>query len=753
MNNETLNKVALRHRAIFLPVIKENIQMTAAPTVAVMAFVARLKENRFGVSETLLHALCQVPAERLADIARVVGQVMGADLNWAPLVKGWNVPTGETLADHIVTFWANIYGKEAGFKGTTLPCGHLIPEGTFPMERYNGCPFCGTPFATTQYVYKGQGSKLKTLQLYTESDLRHVLHTLLSSPTPLDATQRDSLALLIGEFGLPNVAIPMKETVMLAVKALVDAGKDNEAALLLRTPSDILRFLWMEKTGMVQIVEPKTLIARARQLYTHMFGPLDRSQLAGEQMKQKLKQKYDRRACRRVAGWMNALPMNARLAAENMNPKRGMWVRMIRALRLGEYAKKPGMEHLRQLLDVFYNQDYTTWQGQVDRVTRDNNAVETFRLLKQRPGLFARCLFSTMLRFGPEETQKAFEEVADQLPARLLLSLNNAAETWFDTTYERIARPIIGGVHRIEPHKLLALYDAKAINGMRNAVKEIYQKSMSHRFAAMPTTAKTIYIDPALYDIPVSVGDRSASVQDTSCALMGTRFAVEGNAVRLFLQWGKGLHKQHLDMDLSCAIAFADGTKKECAYYNLETVGAKHSGDIRAIPEMVGTAEYIELDINQLSQAGARYVTFTCNAYSVGSLCPNLVVGWMLSANPMTVSETDGVAYDPSCVQHMVRVSEENQNKALVFGVLEVEKREIVWLEMPFMGQNLRSCNLNDVRNLLCRLENKVKVGTLLRLKADAQHLTRVDSPDKADEAYTYHWALNPAEVSTLLNG
>lgn len=753
MNNETLNKVALRHRAIFLPVIKENIQMTAAPTVAVMAFVARLKENGFGVSETLLHALCQVPAERLADIARVVGQVMGADLNWAPLVKGWNVPTGETLADHIVTFWANIYGKEAGFKGTTLPCGHLIPEGTFPMERYNGCPFCGTPFATTQYVYKGQGSKLKTLQLYTESDLRHVLHTLLSSPTPLDATQRDSLALLIGEFGLPNVAIPMKETVMLAVKALVDAGKDNEAALLLRTPSDILRFLWMEKTGMVQIVEPKTLIARARQLYTHMFGPLDRSQLAGEQMKQKLKQKYDRRACRRVAGWMNALPMNARLAAENMNPKRGMWVRMIRALRLGEYAKKPGMEHLRQLLDVFYNQDYTTWQGQVDRVTRDNNAVETFRLLKQRPGLFARCLFSTMLRFGPEETQKAFEEVADQLPARLLLSLNNAAETWFDTTYERIARPIIGGVHRIEPHKLLALYDAKAINGMRNAVKEIYQKSMNHRFAAMPTTAKTIYIDPALFDIPVSVGDRSASVQDTSCALMGTRFAVEGNAVRLFLQWGKGLHKQHLDMDLSCAIAFADGTKKECAYYNLETVGAKHSGDIRAIPEMVGTAEYIELDINQLSQAGARYVTFTCNAYSVGSLCPNLVVGWMLSANPMTVSETDGVAYDPSCVQHMVRVSEENQNKALVFGVLEVEKREIVWLEMPFMGQTLRSCNLNDVRNLLCRLENKVKVGTLLRLKADAQHLIRVDSPDKADEAYTYDWALNPAEVSTLLNG
>lgn len=52
--------------------------------------------------------------------------------------------------------------------------------------------------------------------------------------------------------------------------------------------------------------------------------------------------------------------MMAAQAAENMNPKRGMWVRMIRALRLGEYSRKPGMEHLAEILDVFYKQDYST---------------------------------------------------------------------------------------------------------------------------------------------------------------------------------------------------------------------------------------------------------------------------------------------------------------------------------------------------------------------------------------------------------
>ena len=100
------------------------------------------------------------------------------NLNWMPLVKGWDTPTGETYADHLITLIANIFGgEEAGFKGTTLPCGHFIPEGTFPLERYNGCPFCGKPFKTADFVYHGQGSKLKELRLFTMDDMRKVFET------------------------------------------------------------------------------------------------------------------------------------------------------------------------------------------------------------------------------------------------------------------------------------------------------------------------------------------------------------------------------------------------------------------------------------------------------------------------------------------------------------------------------------------------------------------------------------------------
>ena len=177
----------------------------------------------------------------------------------------------------------------------------------------------------------------------------------------------------------------------------------------------------------------------------------------------------------------------------------------------------------------------------------------------------------------------------------------------------------------------------------------------------------------------MAVGDRSSTIHDLTCALQGTRFAIEGNAVRLFMQWGKGLPAQNFDMDLSCAIAY-DNKVDVCSYYQLTPTGAKHSGDIRRIPDKVGTAEYIELDIDTLRDAGARYVVFTCNAYSAGALVPNLVVGWMNSEYPMTVSDETGVAYDPSTVQHQVRVPEDNLSKGLVFGALDVAKREIIRL-------------------------------------------------------------------------
>lgn len=750
--NKTLTTIALRYQAIYLDINPADIDMQSTSTIPVLAFIARLRENGYCVNEQLLHALSKESTDTLSDITLCINEILKTDLNWTPLVKGWDTPTGENVVDHIITWIANIFQDSIEVEGTRLPCGHLIPKGTFPIERYNGCPFCGTPFHTSDFVFKGQASKLKELRLFTRHDLEKIFNDLLTSSVPLDATQSDTLQLLLQEFPLPDdVSIPMKESAILVIKALVKQDKADEAMRFLKTPTDILRYLWYENIGQVQIIEPKTLIAIARRNNSHWCESLDESEKAAQEMVEALKLKYGRKTCRTIASWMNQLPMTAQQAAENMNPKRGMWVRMIHALRLGDYARRPSYRHLAEILDVFYHQDYRTWQGCVDKAQRENSADEVLALLKERPGAFARCLFATMLRFGSDKVIAAFNEVTEQLPVRLLLSLCNAAEIYFDPQQTRLARPITGGVHDIPTNKLLVLYSEEERKAMVESVMQCFRNSMKQRYQKQANTHKTIYIDSSLFDIPVNVGDRSTTIQDTSCALLGTRFPIEGDSIRLFMQWGKGLPAQPLDMDLSCRISLPNDEVADCAYYNLVCPGAKHSGDIRSIPDLVGTAEYIELSLKELEEFKASHVTFTCNAYSVGSISPNLVVGWMNSAYPMTIDEETGVAYDPSCVQHSVRISESNLSKGLVFGILDVEKREIIWVEMPFTGQTLMSARQSDIEALLHRLEHKTSIGQLLTLKAEAQQMTIVDDPELAEEVYSYQWALNPAEVTKVL--
>jgi hypothetical protein len=251
-----------------------------------------------------------------------------------------------------------------------------------------------------------------------------------------------------------------------------------------------------------------------------------------------------------------------------------------------------------------------------------------------------------------------------------------------------------------------------------------------------------------LFSIPVSIGDRSENVQDIPSALMGTRFPVEGDTVRLFMQWGSGLKAQHLDMDLSCSIVYAN-KNDYCSYSNLVTKGCKHSGDIRSIPDQVGTAEYIDINVAELRAADAQYVSFACNAYSIGGLTPNLVVGWMDSKFPMHISPKTGVAYDPSCVQQQVRITQ-TLTKGLVFGVLDVELGEIIWLEMPFDGQVVQNMSRASIEAVMKKLQSKLSIGELLTIKAEAQQLQIVDSED-ADEVYTPTWAMNTAAVTQLL--
>ncbi len=745
MKKEIL-KVSIRQSALLIPVEKTVAERINPLNETTSVLLANCTKLGFTFSERLLQAVNGLNPKDKVKILEVLKEITGINKNWTPLVQQWDIPTGESVMDHVITFFANLFKSN---RGVTLPCGHTIPDNTFPLERYNGCPYCGTPFVLDKLEYTNSSNKLKVLDLWSEEDVLGCFKNLLESPVALDATQSESLRILLGAYSLPKeVVIRMKETSVLVIDTLVDLGKANEAANLFKSPTDILRYLWYKHTGFLQIVEPKTIAKRlSSNAKNRQFGS-DREREEKIRSMADLKLKFNRSECKMYASWLNSLSLDVQKQCELMHPKRGIWVRVIRALRLAEYSKKEGFERLANVLDVFYNEKYEVWQAKYEKSRLKYDAVETFKLLKNRPGLFARSLFSNMLWFGGETSIEHFREVSGAVPLRLIVTLNMYAENYFVKHSTRSVKPLGGINKRIPSNKLLDLYADEDLQKMQSLVKELTLEVLEKKFKAEENASSSVFIEKGLFNIPLAIGDRSETVQDLPSALMGTRFPVEGSTVRLFLQWGEGLSAQHLDMDLSCRVAYG-GKSEFCSYSQLVIPGCKHSGDIQYIPEKVGTAEYIDVNMEQLASRGAKYVVFTCNAYTNGSLTPDLVVGWMDSQFPMKISKS-GVAYNPSDVQHQVRITS-TVSKGLVFGVLDIEKREVVWLEMSFSGQLTHNLDIKGTETLLRKLDAKIKVGDVLQIRANAQGQKIVTEKEDADEVFDLNWATDSAQVAKII--
>jgi hypothetical protein len=196
----------------------------------------------------------------------------------------------------------------------------------------------------------------------------------------------DSLKILLSAFPLPEVSIGMKETLMAIIDILIAQNKAEKAQSLFISPADILRYLWYKHTGFLQIIEPKTIIKRVKSNNRHIGFTEGKSAKAKIKAIADLKLKYSRKECLMVATWLNKLPLDGENICEMMHPKRGMWVRFIRALRLAEYSKRTGFEKLKEVLDVFYNQCYETWQGRVNYYRLRADEENTMKLLKHGQG-------------------------------------------------------------------------------------------------------------------------------------------------------------------------------------------------------------------------------------------------------------------------------------------------------------------------------------------------------------------------------
>lgn len=142
-------------------------------------------------------------------------------------------------------------------------------------------------------------------------------------------------------------------------------------------------------------------------------------------------------------------------------------------------------------------------------------------------------------------------------------------------------------------------------------VKADLEKHLRERLAGtLSFSRKGIPSDA--YGMFVPVGGRNASEGDTR-SNRGDRVKLsfeDSDTIRFFLHW-----HESCDVDMS-AVAYNKDLDKlfDCAYYNLNETGMKHSGDI--LNGSNGAAEYIDIDVAKAKKRGVRYILMNANVYS-----------------------------------------------------------------------------------------------------------------------------------------
>ena len=101
-----IQKVALRQNALYIP---DTMVSQRAIQPGTLELVAALRQHGFGVTEELLHAINGTTNEYRQSVVKVIKEVLNVKLNWAPLIKNWEVPTGESFIDHLITAFYNQY--------------------------------------------------------------------------------------------------------------------------------------------------------------------------------------------------------------------------------------------------------------------------------------------------------------------------------------------------------------------------------------------------------------------------------------------------------------------------------------------------------------------------------------------------------------------------------------------------------------------------------------------------------------------
>ncbi len=334
-----------------------------------------------------------------------------------------------------------------------------------------------------------------------------------------------------------------------------------------------------------------------------------------------------------------------------------LWKRFAAHVRTNKYVKRfplsvTALIKLRKGNLVSWESDY----ARADLVTKIGMA-------RKRPGVFVRRLAALCREAITDDNTAAgalimqcADEVFPQVDCMKLLQLFVHMDRTVKVEDRFHMLPngkLMHSVQRAMDHSMLA---------------KMLEAHLSQRLGGMLEWSNS----PEMANMFIPAANRAAS--DTSVRTSrGDRVQLkieEGDVVRFFLFW-----HHRCDVDIS-AVFYDENMVKtgECAYYEMRSPYARHSGDI--LDGSSGAAEYIDVNVDMARKHGARYVQMQANVYTGQNFDTfECAVGVMIRDGKT------GRHFEASTVE--TKLSLDSATRACTPAILDLETQQMIYVDLP----------------------------------------------------------------------
>lgn len=659
-------------------------------TAKAMAFAKNVEALGFRLSPLVIKRLSHVSDAVLMNYYNLVittlKKMVGADKEYNPMYP--NFPEQVIEAEDIELFVNALFHYVSG--------GAILPD----YEKNERFPLF-------------EDTTLTEITGGTIDDLWEIFENLLSSKTSLSEQDKEDVAWFFRLCDWQNhlpAEIPFKENVALVGKLFfenTECGAD-QIAKYFSTATDVLRLMTAFSNGDLSLAS-------------------------------KTKYRLNRRERRFVMDLLslinNPLP--------DMYKYKFEWLRVGEALHPFEF-KNAKYEGVKKAFDTLRNGKKPRFYGaKLHDAIINKETRASVDLLYARPGEFARNL-DKVLRDAYKKQDcgyvlMRFADIAQFVSVPVLLQLREFYKHRdLDARY-RVFFP----KGNIAKAKVIDYNLPELPQDICDQVVYICEDALSLAFRHK--NMGKVYISDEFKNFIVPFSQRSTN-STNKIVTRGSRLPVSDNAkvVRPFVWWTNervdDCFDRRVDIDLSCILYDKDWNHLchvDYTTWRSNDFGVYHSGDIidGGASDGNGVAEFIDLDIEEAKEAGARYVVFGVFYFNSDtsryfSDLEHLSFGFMEREAPQS-----GEIFEPRTVKMNMSLSSRSQEAIPV--IFDLETRQFIWADMQIslnrgyynVANSLNAVTANCYAIVNC---NKPNLYDLISLNAEASG-TIVSNRNEAD--------------------